>query len=344
MKTFETPLNGLCQSRGFSLKTCNFCPHLCKVNRLANKKGFCRAGAKPAVYSYMPHHGEEPPISGTKGSGTIFFAHCNMRCVYCQNHNFSQESAGREVSIEELSGIMLELEKKKCHNINLVTPTHYIPQIIDAVQYAKKEGLKVPIVYNTSGYELLEAIKLLNGIVDIYLTDMRYNSNTYAVKYSSAPEYKKHARQALLEMHKQVGDLEIDDSGIGKKGIIVRCLVLPFKISGTENTLKFIASKISKNTYISLMSQYYPVHKANNYSKLSRRINQDEYESAKHRMDSLGLFNGWVQDAPMKMDDSLGGHRIKNIRDSGILAHTPAYGGQGPKTGMTEVGIAVFAS
>lgn len=292
-------------------KKCGLCPRSCNVDRTAGQKGFCRAGMRPAVYSYGPHHGEEPPISGKRGSGTIFFTHCNARCVYCQNYRFSQESDEKEISIEELSRIMLELEEGGCHNINLVTPTHYSPQIVEAVQCARGEGLKIPIVYNTSGYELADVIKLLDGIVSIYLTDMRYSDDSMAEKYSSAPGYKENSRNALIEMHRQVGNLKLDRAGIGVKGVVVRCLVLPNGISGTEDTLEFIASRISKDTYISLMSQYYPVHKAYLYPELSRRISDAEYKAVMDKMHSLGLNKGWIQDPPLCMDDTFGGHRIK---------------------------------
>src|SRR3989338_8556180 len=209
------------------LKCCCICPRKCKVNRLNDERGFCRVGLKPKVASFMPHHGEEPPISGTSGSGTIFFSGCNMACLYCQNYEFSQLGEGREVEFEELANFMLQLQSMGCHNINLVTPTHVMPQILKALQLAIPQGLKIPIVYNTGGYELPEIIKLLDGIVDIYLPDMRYADNEMAIKYSSAPEYPKFNQTDLKEMHRQVGVAKIDNAGIIRRGVIIRHLVLP---------------------------------------------------------------------------------------------------------------------
>jgi len=184
------------------LESCRLCPRNCSVNRLENKKGFCNAGLKPAVYSYAPHHGEEPPLSGIRGSGTIFFTHCNMACVYCQNYKFSQQISENEITTDELANLMLSLERLGCHNINLVSPTHYIPQIVEALSIALEKGLKVPLVYNTGGYDSVEVIKLLDGIVDIYMPDMRYSDDAMAEKYSNAPNYVKHNRISVLEMQR----------------------------------------------------------------------------------------------------------------------------------------------
>jgi putative pyruvate formate lyase activating enzyme len=284
--------------QGFKLlESCCICPRKCGVNRLKDEKGFCKTGIKPRICSYMPHHGEEPPISGTQGSGTIFFSYCNMACVYCQNYEFSQSGQGREVDSEELAKSMLELQKIGCHNINLVTPTHVMPQILKALESAINKGLKIPLVYNTGGYELAEIIKLLDGIVDIYLPDMRYGDGNTAVRYSSAPDYPKYNWEAVKEMHKQVGVAEIDDKGIIKKGIIIRHLVLPNNISGTDKIMKFISEEISKDTYISLMSQYCPYYKASQFKEISRRITSQEYEEAKQLMNKHGLYNGWIQES-----------------------------------------------
>jgi len=279
------------------LESCLICPRKCKVNRLKNELGFCKTGSKARVYSFSPHHGEEPPISGTKGSGTIFFSRCNMACVYCQNYKFSQTEAGKEVGREELAEIMLQLQKEGCHNINLVTPTHVLPQILEALNLAIPKGLKIPLVYNTSGYELRDMIKLLSGIVDIYLEDMRYGENEMAVKYSLAPGYPQYNQEATLEMHRQTGVAEFDDEGIITKGLIIRHLVLPNKISGTQKVMEFIAEKISPETYISLMSQYFPYFKAQNLPGISRRISLEEYLEAKKIMKKCGLHNGWTQDS-----------------------------------------------
>ncbi|MFA6320663.1 MAG: radical SAM protein [Candidatus Omnitrophota bacterium] len=263
------------------------------------------------VYSYLAHRGEEPPISGRKGSGTIFFSGCNMKCVYCQNYSFSQLDKGSETSVEKLSEIMLYLQKIGCHNINLVTPTHFVPQIVFALEKACEAGLNIPIAYNTSGYDSLETIKILSGIVDIYMPDMRYSNNAMASKYSDAPDYVEVNRLAVKEMHDQVGDLLIDDDGIAKKGIIIRLLSLPNNISGTPETLKFIKQKISPNAYLSIMSQYYPTHKSFDYTELSRGVTDDEYKNVVDAAKLLGLNNGWVQENPSGNDDKFLGTNIK---------------------------------
>lgn len=277
------------------LESCQLCPHKCKVNRLKDKQGICKTGLLTKVYSFIPHFGEEPPISLTKGSGTIFFSNCNLRCAYCQNYKFSQEGGGKVAGYQELSDIMIKLQEKQAHNINLVTPTHVIPQILNSLLLAIEKGLRIPLVYNTSGYELTETIKLLSGIVDIYLPDMRYAQNNMALKYSSALNYPKYNQSAVLEMYKQVGIPQIDENGLIKKGLIIRHLVLPNNISGTNRIMKFIASKISIDAYISLMSQYSPYYKAAQFRAISRRITKNEYKAAQKTMEKYGLYNGWTQ-------------------------------------------------
>jgi putative pyruvate formate lyase activating enzyme len=289
-------LNNIIDKTFKMLESCCICPRICKVNRLNDKRGFCRVGLKPKVCSFMPHHGEEPPISGTRGSGTIFFSGCNMACLYCQNYEFSQLDEGGEVEFEELATFMLQLQSMGCHNINLVTPTHVMPQILKALQLAIPQGLKIPIVYNTGGYELLEIIKLLDGIVDIYLPDMRYADNDMAIKYSSAPDYPKFNQAALKEMHRQVGVAKIDNAGIIRRGVIIRHLVLPNNISGTDKIMKFIKEALSKDTYISLMSQYFPCYKANQFQEISGRITEQEYGDALATLEKYGLYNGWTQE------------------------------------------------
>ncbi len=280
------------------LEYCVICPRKCKVNRLKGQKGFCKTGLKARVYSFMAHHGEEPPISAEFGSGTIFFAGCNMACVYCQNYEFSQqECLAKEVDSQELANIMLELQNANCHNINLVTPTHSMPQILKALLLAIGSGLEIPLVYNTGGYELPEMIKLLDGIVDIYLPDMRYSDNGMATKYSSAPNYPEYNQKALKEMQRQTGVAQINKSGIIEKGMIIRHLVLPENISGTEKTMKFIAQELSPESYISLMSQYLPCYKSKKIPELNRRISLLEYKQAREIMHKLGLHNGWTQES-----------------------------------------------
>lgn len=284
--------------QGFSmLECCCLCPRKCKVNRLKNKRGFCKTGLKPMVCSFLAHHGEEPPISGTSGSGTIFFTNCNMGCVYCQNYEFSQLGQGREVDFEELAGFLLELQKLGCHNINLVTPTHVMPQILKALKIAISKGLKIPLVYNTGGYELPEIIKVLDGIVDIYLPDMRYVDEEMSVKYSCAPDYPEYNRNSVKEMHRQVGIAKMDNEGIMRSGLVIRHLVLPNNTSGTEKIMKFIAEEVSPDTYISLMSQYLPYYKAPEFKDISRRLLMKEYEEAREIMQEYGLSNGWSQES-----------------------------------------------
>jgi len=292
-----------------SLKSCCICPRKCKVNRLNNESGYCKTGIKAKVYSFLAHHGEEPPVSGVKGSGTIFFSNCNMSCVYCQNFEFSQLGQGKEVEPPELAQMMVDLQDLGCHNINFVTPTHVMPQILKSLEIAVTKGLKIPLVYNTSGYELLGVIKMLDGIMDIYLPDMRYADEEMAIRYSNAPLYPKYNQESIKEMHRQVGVADIDEDGVIKRGVIIRHLVLPENISGTEKTLKFISEEISKDTYISLMSQYNPYYKAPQIKELSRRIGLKEYEFAQEAFYKYGLHNGWVQESHGL--DSLAGIHIK---------------------------------
>ncbi len=297
-RTFKTgKLPKVAEHAAAILEKCSLCPHRCGVNRLKEEKGVCRTGSKAVVYSYMAHLGEEPPISGEKGSGTIFFANCNLACCYCQNFRFSQTGEGREVTAEELAGLMLELQGKGCHNINLVTPTHVMPQILAAVAIAAGKGLTVPLVYNTGGYELPEIIYLLDGTVDIYLPDMRYADPAHALKYSKAPDYPKYNRGAVSEMYRQVGEAQFDEEGIMQRGMIVRHLVLPGNISGTADTMKFLAEEVSAETYVSLMSQYFPCHKSAEFPELDRKISLEEFEAAQREMERHGLHNGWTQES-----------------------------------------------
>ena len=296
------------------ISRCDICPRNCRVDRKAGRLGYCRAPYNPVVYSYMAHRGEEPPISGRLGSGTIFFSHCNMKCVYCQNYTFSQLDKGEEISIEKLAEIMLSLQKNGCHNINLVSPTHFVPQIVSALKIASGNGLKIPIVYNTSGYEKVETIKALEGIIDIYLTDMRYSEDSMAAKYSDAPDYVDYNRPAVLEMQRQVGSLVIGEDGMAKRGLIIRLLALPHNISGTEASLLYIKERVSQNAYISLMSQYYPTFNAFKYKELSEGITRDEYKNVVDALRLLGLNNGWIQEMPVKADDKFLGTNIKPRR------------------------------
>ena len=277
------------------LSPCEVCPRKCGVKRLEGEQGFCRSDKEVKVSSYNAHFGEEPPLSGNFGSGTIFFTNCNLKCVYCQNYPISQLGNGNKVNLSELVKIMLALQKRKCHNINLVTPTHFVPQIVKSIKTAAKMGLNIPIVYNTSGYESVETLKLLDGIVDIYLPDARYADNEVARKYSSAPDYFEIMKKALKEMHRQVGDLTVDKNGMARSGLIVRHLVLPEGLSGTRKIMRFIAREISPHTYISMMAQYFPAYQAGQFPPLSRRINKGEYREALQAFKEEGLENGWFQ-------------------------------------------------
>jgi len=279
------------------LESCRVCPRECGVNRLKNDKiGFCRSGLDPIISSVSAHHGEEPPLSGTNGSGTIFFTNCNLKCVYCQNYPISQMGNGAERTTGELACQMLWLQEQGCHNLNLVTPTHFVPQILKSLSIAKERGFDLPIVYNTSGYDSVETLRLLDGIIDIYLPDMRYSDDAAAMKYSIAQNYPEVNRAAVKEMYRQVGNLVLDGNGIARKGLIIRHLVLPNGLSGTEAVMKFLSEEISKNVSISLMAQYFPAYKASEYEELSRRITAEEYEEAYRIMQKYGLENGWVQE------------------------------------------------
>lgn len=277
------------------LLSCELCPHKCRVNRIAGEQGKCRSTAQVMVSSYNAHFGEEPPLSGVQGSGTIFFTNCTLHCRFCQNYPISQLGNGNQVTISELAAMMMDLQKRGCHNINLVTPTHFVPQIIAALAQAREQGLSIPIVYNTSGYEAVNTLKLLENIVDIYLPDAKYTDDLIARKYSSAHNYFAVLKDALKEMHRQVGDLKVDRHGIAQSGLIIRHLILPDNLAGTDKVLPWIAENISKNTYISLMSQYFPAYKAMNEPTLSRGITRKEYQEARAILRKCGLGNGWLQ-------------------------------------------------
>jgi len=274
------------------MKNCELCPRSCKVNRLQGEKGFCQADAKLKIASYHPHFGEEPPLVGKYGSGTIFFANCGLRCVFCINWDISIGGAGKYRSIEDLANKMILLQKRGCHNINVVTPTHYLPHIVLALDMAAKKGLNIPLVYNTCGAERLNILKMLDGVVDIYLPDFKYFSPEMAAKYSSGAEwYPEMAKQALIEMNRQVGVAEPDPDGIMRRGLMIRHLVMPNNVSQTKEVLDWIAKNLPKNTYINLMSQYQPFYKAFEYPDIARRLTADEYKQAKLWAREAGLTN-----------------------------------------------------
>jgi putative pyruvate formate lyase activating enzyme len=285
---------------GAKLVSCDICPRKCGVNRWKGEQGFCRSGALPIVDTVCRHMGEEPVLSGTMGSGTIFFGNCNLRCVYCQNHQISQnwrKMRGKEMDYTSLAEQMIYLQNGfGCHNINFVSPSHFVPQIVRAVLEAVPMGLNIPLVYNTSGYDSLDTLKILDGIIDIYLPDIRYASNKIAKRYSQAPDYVENARAGIKEMYRQVGNLVVDEEGIARRGLIVRHLILPERLAGSVESLTWLAQEVSKEVSISIMAQYYPIHHAYRFPALSRRITLDEYAEVTDLIEKLGLENGWIQD------------------------------------------------
>jgi putative pyruvate formate lyase activating enzyme len=271
------------------LESCDVCPHGCSVNRLKDEKGICKTGHKAKVSSFGPHFGEENPLVGRQGSGTIFFTHCNLYCIFCQNYDISHLGKGYLVDEERIAEMMLSLQNLGCHNINFVTPTHVIPQIVKALSYAIKKGLNVPLVYNSGGYDSVSTLKLLDGIFDIYMPDFKYADNEIAQRYCNASNYSQVAKEAVKAMHQQVGDLILDEKGIAKRGLIIRHLVLPENLAGTYEVMKFIAEELSKNSYVNLMDQYRPCYKANDFPPLDRRITQEEFVHAIKIAGSFGI-------------------------------------------------------
>lgn len=278
------------------LSTCTLCPHMCKINRNNGKIGRCRSTANVKIALASLHHFEEPCISGKNGSGTVFFSNCNLSCVFCQNYKISQQGLGHEISIDELANIFLEQQEKGAENINLVTPTMYVPQIIEALKIAKKNGLHLPIIYNSNGYENVETIKLLNGYIDVYLPDLKYFDNNLAKKYSGINNYFEYATQAILEMYFQVGLPTFDENGLIKKGIIIRHLVLPNHIDNSKKVLLWIKENMPKDVYISLMAQYFPTYKAKDIEDLNRKLTVEEFNEIKNYLDELNLYNGYFQE------------------------------------------------
>ncbi|MBC2714826.1 MAG: radical SAM protein [Desulfobacteraceae bacterium] len=262
------------------LNQCVLCPRECRVDRLAGETGICKTGQQAVVSSIHAHFGEEAPLVGTNGSGTIFFTHCNLMCSFCQNYDISHEGCGREVSDNELASMMLTLQEQGCHNINLVTPTHVVPQILSALETAVDKGLTIPIVYNSGGYDDTKTLKLLDGVIDIYMPDFKFQDSKIADVTCSAPDYPEIARHAVLEMHRQVGDLVIDETGIAQRGLLIRHLVLPDNLAGTRDIMKFIHDAVSPNTYVNVMSQYRPCGRAYETPGLSKTLSVEEYKQA----------------------------------------------------------------
>ncbi len=278
------------------LARCELCPHRCGVDRLKGERGVCRMGDRLKLSSWNLHPWEEPPISGRRGSGTIFFSGCTGRCRFCQNYPISQLGHGQEVSVERLAGMMLELQRKGAHNINFVTPTHFMPHILAALPHAIRGGLHLPLVYNTSGYERVEVLRLLEGVVEVWLPDAKYADNAIARRLSGFKDYVEYNRLALGEIYRQVGDeLLLDEEGTARRGMIIRHLVLPHGLSGTAEVLRWIAAGLSPRVHISLMDQYFPAHRALGDPLLNRKITSEEYEAALEAFDAAGLERGWYQ-------------------------------------------------
>ena len=277
------------------LQNCQVCPHRCGINRLAGETGKCHTAQLAVVSSYGPHFGEEAPLVGKHGSGTIFFTNCNLKCIFCQNYSISQLGNGVEVSKEELARMMLALQSRGCHNINLVSPTHVVPQILEALELATDLGLRLPLVYNSGGYDSVETLKILDGIIDIYMPDMKYSDEKIAEELSGIKDYPLVNRVAVKEMYRQVGDLQIGEDGVAARGILIRHLILPYRLAGTEETMNFIAKEICQNSYINIMAQYHPCYEAFQIPQLSRDLLQEElleaieltHKAALNRLDKI---------------------------------------------------------
>ena len=277
------------------LECCTICPHNCKINRTKNP-GRCKSTDKIKIALYSIHNFEEPCISGENGSGTIFFSNCNMNCVFCQNYEISQLGRGKEITIEELANVMIKQQERNVQNINLVTPTSYALHIVEAIKIARKKGLKIPIVYNTNGYESVETLKLLEGYVDIYLPDLKYYYNDLAKKYSKVDNYFEIATKAIQEMYRQVGMPVLDENGVMKKGLMIRHLILPNEVQNSKKVLKWVKENIDSNVYVSIMAQYFPTYKAKEIPEIARKITKEEYEKVENYLYELDLENGYIQE------------------------------------------------
>lgn len=278
------------------LRACDICPHDCGVDRLAGERGVCRAGAQPRIASANVHRGEEPPISGSRGSGTIFLSGCSLKCRFCQNFPISQLGNGTDITTAALAQKMLGLQRQGVHNINFVTPTHYLPQILAALHLAVPQGFTLPIVWNSSGYEKVDVLRLLDGVVDVYLPDMKYAADEPAGAISCATGYAEINRRAVAEMLRQVGHLQVDEDDIAVRGLIIRHLVLPNDNAGSRETLRWIAEHLGTETHVALMSQFFPAHLAGNTPGIDRTLTAEEYDAAVDALEEAGLDNGWVQE------------------------------------------------
>jgi len=275
------------------LKECRLCPRECRVNRLDGKVGVCKAGSELMVSNVFPHFGEESPLVGTHGSGTIFLTHCNLRCIFCQNYDISHLGKGERITSSDMARFMLRLQEVGCHNINFVTPTHYVPQIVSSLPEAIEKGLQIPIVYNCSGYESIEVIQLLEGVVDIYMPDAKYMDERYSLRFSNAPDYPLVIKRVLIEMHRQVGDLITNSKGIAERGLLIRHLVMPNGVASSEAVLKFIAEEISVHSYVNIMDQYRPEYRAYEYPEINCRITHKEYLEAVQIAKRFRLHRGF---------------------------------------------------
>lgn len=297
----------------YLLEKCNLCFRKCNVNRLNGELGFCNAPSNVKIARAKLHIWEEPPVSGTTGSGTVFFSHCNFKCVFCQNHAISQEYNGAEISINRLSEIFLELQAQGAANINLVTPTSYVPQIIEALDIAKKNGLSIPILYNTNGYDSLETIKALNGYIDVYLPDYKYYDDKYAVKYSKSQNYRQNLLIILKEMFKQTGPAEFDQNGLIKKGMIIRHLMLPGLLFDSKKVIDSIYSLFRDDVYISIMCQYTPMYNAKNYPEINKKLNSKHYDALVEYAASIGVKNGFIQEPSSSTEDFVPSFNLEGV-------------------------------
>ncbi len=279
-----------------NLEKCEICPHECGINRTKNQIGRCKSTDKIKIALYSIHRFEEPCISGENGSGTVFFSNCNLNCIYCQNYEISQEGKGKEISVEELADIFIKQQNRKAENINLVTPTSYTLQIIEAIKIAKKRGLNIPIIYNTNGYEKVETLKLLEGYVDVYLPDLKYNDDELGKKYSKVDRYFEIAVKAIKEMYRQVGSPKLDERGMIKSGLMIRHLVLPNNIENSKKILRWIKENIDENVYVDIMAQYFPTYKAKESKELNRKLTKEEYKEIEEYVYDLNIKNGYMQD------------------------------------------------
>lgn len=304
----KTELDLIC-----AFSECRLCPRQCGVKRDRGQTGFCRAGRVVEIFSYGSHHGEEPVLSGTNGSGAIFFSRCNLRCLYCQNYPWSQEGCGEKYSVEELAGIFIHLKARGCHNWNLVSPTPWLPSILRALQLAGRDGNLLPVVYNTSGYERVQTLRALAGIVDIYLVDLRYATNESARLGSEALSYVEYSRAALRAMYAQAGALRLDDAGIARSGVICRLLLLPGLADEVCANLRWLAINVGTEIALSVMTQYTPAYKAVDREPWNRKIARDEYEEVRRLVEELGFTQGWIQEYGEVVDEELIGFKMKPL-------------------------------